>query len=65
MVVIINNKNTETAASNLQDLSVELNLPEKGVAIAINNQMVPRADWSKTAIQEMNDIIIIKAACGG
>lgn len=65
MKVNINNKETETQALNVKQLAEELNLPAKGVAIAISNSMVPRNDWKQTPIAEGADIVIIKAFCGG
>jgi len=65
MTVVINNQPTETQASNLQELADELNLPAKGVAVAIANRMIPRSAWPQTAIAEGATIVIIKAACGG
>lgn len=65
MQVIINNKNTEVAASTVQELHVELKLPENGVAIAIANKMVPRAEWGNTVLKENDNIVVIKAAFGG
>ena len=65
MKVNINNKETETQALNVKHLAEELNLPAKGVAIAISNSMVPRNDWEQTPIAEGADIVIIKAFCGG
>ena len=65
MKVNINNKETETQALNVKQLAEELNLPAKGVAIAISNSMVLRNDWELTPIAEGADIVIIKAFCGG
>lgn len=65
MKVNINNKETETQAFNVKQLAEELNLPAKGVAIAISNSMVLRNDWEQTPIAEGADIVIIKAFCGG
>ena len=65
MKVNINNKETETQALNVKQLAEELNLPAKGVAIAISNSTVPRNDWEQTPIAEGADIVIIKAFCGG
>ena len=36
-----------------------------GVAMALNNRMIPRADWGDTPLEEGASIVIIKAACGG
>ena len=65
MNITVNNKQVVTEATTLLALSEELNLPEKGVAVAIGNQMTPRSEWATTAISEGVSVIIIKAACGG
>lgn len=65
MKIIINNKETETKANSLSELAAELNLPAKGVAVAIANKMVPRTEWEQTPLAEGDSIVIIKAACGG
>lgn len=65
MDININSKKTSITSTNLQELAQEMNLPEKGVAMAINNQMIPRTEWANTPIAEGADVIIIKAACGG
>lgn len=65
MTIKINNKQTETEAGNILQLAQQLALPEKGVAIAVANKMVPRTEWESTVLTEGMDIIIIKAACGG
>jgi len=65
MNIIVNNQPTETSATTLSQLATELKLPEKGVAIAISNQMKPRTEWATTPLCEGANIVIIKAACGG
>ena len=65
MNIKINNKETEVKAASLQELATEISLPEKGVAVAVNNRMVTRADWNHTAINDGDNIVIIKAVCGG
>lgn len=65
MNVLINNKPTETEAKNLGELAKEMSLPERGVAVAVANKMVPRAEWDNTPLADGANIVIIKAACGG
>ena len=65
MRISINNKQHQTQAANLQELASQLQLPAKGVAIAIDNQLKPRSSWGDTLLQEGASITIIKAACGG
>lgn len=65
MQIFINAKPTETQATDLQQLSLELNLPAKGIAVALSNRMIPRTEWASTPLCENAKIVIIKAACGG
>ena len=65
MQILINNKPTATEATNLSLLADELALPAQGAAIAVSNQMVPRTAWDATPLHEGDNVIIIKAACGG
>lgn len=65
MKITVNNKEVETTSATLLQLSQELALPERGVAMAVDNRMVPRADWAGTPLEEGASIVIIKAACGG
>ena len=65
MKIRINNKETDVQAESLLDLAKELSLPERGVAVAVNNLMIPRTDWQQTALKDDDNIVIIKAVCGG
>lgn len=65
MKVKVNSKERETSAENLAQLVDELSLPRQGVAVAVSNRMVPRAEWEGYALSEGLDVIVIKAACGG
>ena len=65
MKITINNKEMFTTSSTLLQLAGELSLPASGVAMALNNRMIPRADWGDTPLVEGASIVIIKAACGG
>lgn len=65
MKIIINNKPTETNAANVAELVKELSMPDRGVAVAIDMQMVQRTDWEETTLKENDNVTIIVAACGG
>lgn len=65
MKIRINNKETDVQAESILDLAKELSLPERGVAVAVNNRMIPRTDWQQTALKDDDNIVIIKAVCGG
>ena len=66
MIIKVNNKEMELAhQASLQQLAETLQMPEKGVAVAVNNRMIQRTQWSETILQENDQIVVIKAACGG
>ena len=65
MNIKINNKEVVNAAKTMAELAAEQKLPEKGAAIAISNNMVPRTEWNNRLLNEGDDIVILKAFCGG
>ena len=65
MKIKVNNKEIVTGVSNLLKLSQELELPSTGIATAVNNRMVPRTEWEHFMLNEHDELIIIKAVCGG
>lgn len=65
MKITVNNKELETQAVTLLQLTEELSLPAQGIALAVNNRMIPRTAWADQALTEGAVIVIIKAACGG
>lgn len=65
MTIRINNQDRETNADDVSRLAEELQLPKKGVAIAINGSIVPRGEWDGHAIKQWDNITVIKAAFGG
>ncbi|MCD8292587.1 MAG: sulfur carrier protein ThiS [Prevotellaceae bacterium] len=65
MEIKVNDKPRETTATTLMELAVELALPEAGVAVALDNQMVKREAWAATPLSAGAKVIIIKAVCGG
>lgn len=66
MKVQVNSKEVDlTDASTLSQLTAQLELPVAGIAIAVNNQMIPRTEWDGFVLHESDNLTIIKAACGG
>lgn len=64
MKVLVNNKEVKTGATTLSQLIEELALSVQGIAVAVDNRIVLRTEWTKCALREYMSIII-KAACGG
>lgn len=66
-MVSINDKTYPLPSSqHLAELLAALNIEaEKGVAIAVNNQVVPKTQWAQFLINKNDKIILIKATQGG
>ena len=66
MKVQVNNKEVKiTDASTITQLTEQLELSSQGIAIAVNNKMIPRSEWDGYTLHEGDHVTIIKAACGG
>lgn len=65
MTITINNEKKETQAATIAALAQEMALPEKGIAIASDNKIIPRTEWAERAVTEGMSLVIIKAFCGG
>lgn len=66
MRISVNNKQTDLLKGNtIAELATQLELPVLGVAIAVNNRMIPRKEWETYKLHEGDNLVIIKAACGG
>lgn len=65
MEISLNNKNITTKSSNLAELAEEIGLPAKGVAIAVDDSIVPRSEWGDKVLKEGCKVLVIRAACGG
>ncbi|MCR5550417.1 MAG: sulfur carrier protein ThiS [Bacteroidales bacterium] len=65
MKLFFNNKEISTEAQTLQQLAQELSLPDKGIAVAVDNKLSPRTEWDTFLLTEGIHIVVIKAVCGG
>ncbi len=65
MEILFNQQPLQVSATNLLALSSELQLPASGIAMAVNNRLVPRTQWQEFLLQDGMSILVIKAVCGG
>ncbi|WP_339918981.1 sulfur carrier protein ThiS [uncultured Flavobacterium sp.] len=68
MELKINNqiKQFQANALSIQDL-LDIEFPQKqsGIAIAINNTVIPKSNWNDHPISQSDEILIISATQGG
>ncbi len=67
MIVFLNQKACELNDNNsLFDLLLTQDLAnKKGIAVALNNRVIPRAKWNETILVENDKIVVITATQGG
>ena len=56
---------TLTEGTTLKQLAESRGLPDKGVAIAVNNELKPRQSWADYTLQQGDNVTIVRAFCGG
>lgn len=67
MVVFINSEETQLSDT----VSIEQALSEngfaslKGIAVALNDEVIPKTEWPSTLLKENDKVLIIKATQGG
>ena len=57
----LSNSNQLTVAELLNELQIHT----AGVAVAVNNKVVRKANWTTTNLTEEDNITVITAVCGG
>ena len=66
MKIYLNGKENQINHSSLEALLVDRGLLKKnGIALAVNNQVIPRANWTKVVLENNDKILIITATQGG
>ena len=66
MKVKLNDKTYEPAeGTTLERFMQELDMPLRGVAVAIDYEVIPRGQWSETVLEDGMELMVIHAVSGG
>lgn len=67
MTIRINDQTRRVAdQATLHDVLTELAVAgRRGVAVAVNDEVVPRSAWPKRALSESDHVLVIQATQGG
>jgi len=66
MKVIINQKEKDICESiNIDELIKEERISNSGLAIAVNQNIIPKNKWALYLLKENDNIMIIRASHGG
>ena len=66
MTIYLNDKPHEVTEGTTLDVFLEASgVPAQGVAVAIRYEVVPKAEWHSTVLEEGTELMIIQAVSGG
>ncbi|WP_417527377.1 sulfur carrier protein ThiS [Marinomonas shanghaiensis] len=65
MKIVLNEEPYEFVGNTLEDLLLELEKSQQGIAIAINQQVVPKSLWRATKLNEQSQVFIFESIAGG
>jgi sulfur carrier protein len=66
VTVLLNGVVTEVAPdATLADVLAAHGVPERGVAVAVSGEVVPRAAWASTPLREGSVLEVLTAVQGG
>lgn len=65
MNLIINGEQQQIKASTIQELLQELNISFDGIAVAINEEVISKKNWTALALNNDDSVLIITATQGG
>ena len=63
--MIINGVHYDRGPESLTTLLNELEIPDRGVAVAVNGDVIPRSTWSGHIVGADDVVEIVTAAAGG
>ena len=64
MTISVNNMAFQPAAADGAAVALGIGLPAMA-AVAVNNRVVPRAEWGAQKLCEGDKLTVIRVACGG
>ncbi|MDX2320856.1 MAG: sulfur carrier protein ThiS [Moritella sp.] len=65
MKLIINDEIKTLAVTTVSSLLTELEQPDKGIAIAVNQTIISRQNWDDFQLSENDQVTLFQAIAGG
>ena len=66
MKLLINSEPKDFSGNNISELVQSLQMANtNGIALAVNEKVIPRTEWENFALNQNDKVLIIKATQGG
>ena len=64
-MIHVNGRDDEFIAESVEALIARLGIEPRGIAVALDGELVRRSEWSSTLIPDESNVDIVTAAAGG
>lgn len=64
-MIRVNGEDQTFVSESVEEMLRRLSIESRGVAVAIDGEVVRRSEWSQTRIEDGNAIEIVTAVAGG
>lgn len=64
-MIHVNGRDDEFIAESVEALIARLGIEPRGIAVALDGELVRRSEWSSTLILDESNVEIVTAAAGG
>ncbi len=64
-MIRVNGETQEFVAESVEEMLERLSIESRGVAVAIDGEVVRRSEWTEKRIEDGNAIEIVTAVAGG
>ncbi len=66
MNITVNSEQRKFSGKNISELMLSLNMSgTSGIALAVNEKVVPKSEWKTFELKDSDKILLIKATQGG
>ena len=64
-MIVLNGKPSEGDGATVAGLLARLDLPDRGVAVAVDAEVVPRGEWATFVVPDGAHVEVVTAVQGG
>ena len=64
-MIVLNGKPHDARGTTVAELLDELDVPSRGVAVAVDAEVVPRGEWQTTTVPDGARVEVVTAVQGG
>lgn len=64
-MITVNGKETPLAGATIADVLAHLDVPDRGVAVAVDAEVIPRGEWATVVLPDGAHVEVVTAVQGG